>query len=440
MPCAAQCRHQNRWTLYVSAFVVCSLVSGLVYGWPALRQHLRGDGSTLSERQFGAAFTAGSWSTQGCRFLTGMARDRFGTRVVASFCLLSAACGVLGIGLLDSNDPMSLAVSLFVVGLGSGVQLTLQPVAKLFPDHAGSVLSSLSGAFQVSGLVFLTLSSLRLPRSVSYSGFSCLLLLTSVIALVILPEGVHFDDEVDDSLPSDVEEHEIVDPDDGEQDVAGTTCAADDSAVSGNCERQIGTTSAWLQIRSLEYILLLGWFSINVTPHQYYVGSIGFQLEEKGDASGFYTDLYTILYGSAAALSPVAGLLADRLGVSVAEGTATMLSAASLFILSSKRMTLDSQIVGLIANSLGRMITWGSYFAHLGKRFGYRNFGTLGGLGLLVSAIVSLIQYPLIALASDGRSSVVNQACAAGLLATLPYCVWLYVREKRGSAELTGKV
>ena len=38
-----------------------------------------------------------------------------------------------------------------------------------------------------------------------------------------------------------------------------------------------------------EYICLLVWFSVVVTPSQYYVLSIGYQLEQKGDDAGDYT-------------------------------------------------------------------------------------------------------------------------------------------------------
>jgi len=58
---------------------------------------------------------------------------------------------------------------------------------------------------------------------------------------------------------------------------------------------------------SAEYIGLITWFSIVVAPGQYYVASIGYQLEEKGDDDGFYTKLFTVAYSGSALLAPLVG-------------------------------------------------------------------------------------------------------------------------------------
>jgi hypothetical protein len=70
------------------------------------------------------------------------------------------------------------------------------------------------------------------------------------------------------------------------------------------------------------------------------------------------------------------------------------------------------------------------FFSNIGMRFGYANYGTLAGLGLLISGAVSLLQYPLIALAVDGKAAAVNIGLAVGLLALFPYFIWLHQREK----------
>ena len=57
------------------------------------------------------------------------------------------------------------------------------------------------------------------------------------------------------------------------------------------------------------------WFSILVIPYQYYVASIGYQLEQKGDDDGFYTNLFMIIYGLGALLSPLGGALVGAANV-----------------------------------------------------------------------------------------------------------------------------
>ena len=187
--------------------------------------------------------------------------------------------------------------------------------------------------------------------------------------------------------------------------------------------------TALQQLWSKEYLGLLIWFSVCIVPLQYYVGTIGFQLEEKGD-DGFYTDLFSITYAAAAVVAPMGGYLADKCSLGMTHALATTLTAASLFILASPA-SLNAQVLGLICYGVGRMMTFGMYFSNVGKRFGYENYGTLAGLGLLTSAIISLLQYPLIAWAADGHAVAVNVSCGAMLMAITPYCYWLHKQERR---------
>ena len=418
--------------LFALAFVIVSLCAGLVYGWPALRRNLVEGGSTQSEEQFGAIYTAGAWSTQGGRFLFGLARDRFGTKRTTLVSLLCVIGGSLGIALSDASNVAALASSMFLIGLGSGSQLCLQPVAGLF-DKAGTILASLSGAFQVSGLIFLALTSITDNRMHSFVGFALLVALLGIVSAALLPMGPSFvlkEEEHCAHAPETNEEEEGSDNED------------EDTRATGNNESEPEREKKYLRLRRIrrllfhsEYIALLSWFSICIIPLQYYVGSIGFILESKGDDDGFFTALFSILYASAALLAPFGGYLADMLGLAVTQALATLLVASSLFILASPA-PLNSQSVGLATYSVGRMLIFGMYFTNVGKRFGYANYGSLAGLGLLISAIISLFQFPLIALAANGKAKNVNLSCGAALVATLPYCTWLGWKERNTKAPV----
>ena len=122
------------------------------------------------------------------------------------------------------------------------------------------------------------------------------------------------------------------------------------------------------------------------------------------------------------------------IGLGVTQAIATTLVALSLFILASDKWSLKVQAVGLACYGVGRLCVFGMFFANVGKRFGYKYYGTLGGSGLMLSAIVSFAQYPLISLAVDGKESIVNNVCAAiVLLLGVPYCFWLGLRERLGN-------
>jgi LAT3 family solute carrier family 43 protein 3 len=490
----------RRWILYSFCFVTVSTAAGVVYGWPALRKQLQEDGSNLDESTLGAIFTVGAWSTQGGRFFSGLARDRFGTRSVTSLSVIFVALGSLGVAWSDPSNAIALSFSVFSLGLGSGAQLCVQPVAGLFPNTSGTVLASLSGAFQISGLAFLALTSggdSVGTRKVRFSGFAIVLVALSVGAMMLLPQGKSFlfeEQNVTNDASSEVEgsskgtdtknnvataatarggasssfnddvelpesssssSREAVD----DPHTCGRACqtinetedhASNHSIPSEQVEHQSDTElastraesqshvvatppsaakpTALEQIKSTEYILLCIWFSICLIPLQYYIGSIGFQLEDKGDDEGFYTDLFSIVYAGATVFSPAGGYLSDRLSLGFTQGLATIMCAGSFFVLASE-ISLKGQTVGLVLYGVGRLLVFGMYFANCGKRFGYANFGTLAGLGLLISAVVSLLQYPMISAAANGQSDTMNIASGAALMALTPYFIWLHRRE-----------
>jgi LAT3 family solute carrier family 43 protein 3 len=164
---------RRRWILYIFGFSCTCIIAGVVYGWPALRQQLKDEGTTLTEKQLGAIFTVGAGSTQGGRFLTGLARDRFGTRLTACASFLMCTAGSLGMAVSDPSNGIALGAYLFALGLGSGVILCVAPVAGLFPNNAGSILASPTGAYQISGgLVFLALCNPSNNRLASFLGFA----------------------------------------------------------------------------------------------------------------------------------------------------------------------------------------------------------------------------------------------------------------------------
>uniref|UniRef100_A0A7S2UQL5 Major facilitator superfamily (MFS) profile domain-containing protein n=1 Tax=Attheya septentrionalis TaxID=420275 RepID=A0A7S2UQL5_9STRA len=409
---------RRRWGLFGFSFITISLTAGLVYGWPALRRNVLLE-TDMSERTLGGIFTAGAWSTQGGRFLFGVGRDRFGTRSTTGIALGSVMLGSIGVALCDGNSIV-LGISIFAMGLGSGAQLCLQPVAGLFPTRSGTVLASLSGAFQISGLVFLVLTSISDDRRYTFGAFSLLIFVLGIAACFILPRGSSF-------LPE------------------GKASSNDDDAESLESFAEDGShpsvpapfVTALDQMKSLEYVTLIAWFSVCVLPLQFYVGSIGFQLENRGDDDGFYTSLFSIIYAGAAILAPVGGNLSDRFGLGVTQGMATLLTAVSFLLLGFNSISLQVHVVGLVCYSVGRLFIFGMYFSNIGKRFEYANFGTLAGLGLLISAVVSLLQYPLIAVAADSHDQTVDWACAGALVLILPYCAWLSRQERQSRYPTT---
>ena len=170
-----------------------------MYGWPALRRDLIKEGG-LTEKQLGAVFTCGAWSVQGGRFAAGLIRDALGTKRTACGCLLCVLLGAVLVATVASDNFAGLALGMLFLGLGSGAQLCIQPVTGLFPENASTAMATLSGAFQISGLVFLVCSGIaragadRLGAYLAFAACVCVLL---ALSWVYLPYGFKFtiDDE-----------------------------------------------------------------------------------------------------------------------------------------------------------------------------------------------------------------------------------------------------
>ena len=444
----------RKWSLFILSFITVSLSSGLIYGWPSLRRNLiEVSNTTLTEEQLGALYTIGAWSTQGGRFLFGLARDKFGTKITCLVALLGVIGGCIGVAVCDANNVVSLSISVFCIGLGSGGQLCLQPVASLF-TRSGTIIASLSGAFQVSGLMFLAVLSITSIRMYAFLGLAAVICVLSVFAGFMLPKGPSFAIVIDGNNNNDA----TIDNEAKDDNVTidKEEVMVNEEQVLPNVEEEKEEYEENINVSALpsppptirdkldrlktiliqkEYIALLIWFSTCIIPLQYYVGTIGLQLELLGDYDGYYTGLFSIIYASAASLAPFGGYLADRLGLGLTQGLATSLSAASFYILAVGNLKM--QVPGMCLYSVGRMLIFGMYFANIGKRFGFQNYGLMAGLGLMLSAIISLAQYPLISAAISGKARQVNLICGSVLLLIgIPYCLWLgLTREKRQQSE-----
>ena len=437
---------ENPFFLYTCSFITVSLSAGLVYGYPHLRQNLIINGSKLDESELGLIYTIGSWSAQGGGFFFGVARDCYGTRNVVFIALLSAMAGCVGIAFSDKNDTVALSVSLFFVGLGCGVQTCLLPVASLFEKKwQGTVIASFTGAFQISALAFLALKKITPDRIQSYGIYSILLCGLVLCSLLLLPK----DRFVKDHSSNKLELYNNV----------STRCTKENrgdktviESVKANLESDGDVTPILLNnnendniipitsialMKSKEYFFLIFWFSIMVLIMQYYIGTIGLQLERKGDKDGRYINLFSMCYALVALLSPIIGKIADIFGHGFTQSIATLLVVSSLLILSIDGISLNIHLVGIVFYSIGRMTAFGTFFANIGKRFGYSHYGTLAGVGLLISATVSLLQYPLIETVAKGGEFLLNLVCGCVLFSVgIPYCIWLGLTEREERKEL----
>ena len=192
-------------------------------------------------------------------------------------------------------------------GTRFGVQLCVQPVAALFPECASTVMSALSGAFQVSGLVFLALTAGD-EREIAFYVFSsrrrgrrrfCL-------CYVMLPRGQSFLEAAD-------------------EDASPRRRRRPGRARQRHSR---GTVTIGRVFRARRR-----WFTVVVCPMQFYISAIGYALETKGDTTGEYSSIFSAAYGAVAVFSAVGGRVADKIGQGACLGLATASVAISFAIL-----------------------------------------------------------------------------------------------------------
>jgi LAT3 family solute carrier family 43 protein 3 len=418
---------QRKGLLLIFSCINAALSAGLVYGWPALRRSLvANEHSTLTESQLGLVFTVGSWSVQGGRFFIGLARDRIsGTRSTACLCLLATLGGVIGIAFCGENNAIGLAIAMFCTGMGAGATFCLQPVAGLFRlELQGSILATIGGFDQMSGVIFLLLIAISTNRRESFGAFAVVLGLLLLVAYKMLPKKhfVRWEEKKNISNTSLSEK-------DFEENRDSHSISTEDS--NSDYVAPMDMPNVVDQIRSWEYFLLLLWVSIQAIPVQYYVAVIGFQMEKKGDDDGQYTNVFTLLFASSAIVSPLIGKFIDVSCLGISQAVGTILSSISLIFLGLRSVPLWAHVFGMCCHVVARQMIFAAFYTNVCKRFGFTNYGTLTGFGMFTSAIASLLQYPLISLASTGNDSLVNfvfGSVVAGL--GLPYCYWLWRREK----------
>jgi predicted MFS family arabinose efflux permease len=428
----------RRWLLYALGYVSIAVAAGAIYGWPVLRRQLIDEGSTLSETKLGLVYTIGAVSATAGRFFFGLIRDAMGTRFACIGCLLSTIIGAVLIAVADPSDGLTLAVATFMMGLGAGVQLCMQPVTQLFPEKSSMMMAGYSGAFNMSCLVFLILSLIAV-RSQAMWGYAAVLSILAAMCMWLLPSTKTFeppskgsDDDDDDGGGGD----NIVVKEEG----TPPPPLLPPAAPVGRKEGRENGHSRWEQMRSTEYILMLLWLVVVWPPVQFYVASVGIVMEHRGDTTGIYNSIFVFFLAGVAIFAPVSGKIADQFGLGVAQAFATSLVALGFAIqVLPVSVPIQVQTVGFFSYGLGRLLIIAFFCSNVGRRFGFENYGILVGFGLLCGGLSSLLQYPLLewGLSDAGGEGMwrVNATCVALLLGTLPYMLWLGLKERHESGS-----
>jgi len=489
--------HQLRRRPYYFAAALCTIATtaGCILGWPSMRVVLEGEGLLASgctlgeerggrlfyvaglcksqELRLGLTYTIASWAAQGGRLFAGLALDAYGCRVTVTVSLLLCALGTSIVALSIANPagrseaPMrpwilqtgastslptqhlyaaralspqalqqsGLTIGFFMLALGgSGVSLSLQSVAALFPAHRSLVTTALTGALQLSSGVYVLFELLQragasVPVMLLVHAGVCLCCAAGAPCIwPALPFTVHAPVEV-------VEEVQRWSRREGSAAVTAAPARADPAAVPPKGYVPLRRRTFREQVGSRQYALLVLIFSVLLLQCQFLLGNVGTQLDEKGD-DGTARITFSACLSLTILVSPLVGHFIDRFGfaVSFAVINSIFLAISVLLLLPS----LAAQYVMAVLNAISRVSLWSCFFSYTGATFSFYHFGKLAGGGLLLAATVSLLQFPLLDLTLgpfEGDFTFVNALFAAMSCALYPAIFGLARIEARRLTE-----
>mmetsp|Transcript_4972 Transcript_4972/g.15842 ORF Transcript_4972/g.15842 Transcript_4972/m.15842 type:complete len:693 (-) Transcript_4972:301-2379(-) len=163
------------------------------------------------------------------------------------------------------------------------------------------------------------------------------------------------------------------------------------------------------QLFSVEFYLVLFWFALNMLQCQFTVGSIGIQLELKGDDTHSATSFFGTALSLAFIVAPLVGAAIDFFGFSIVMTVVTveLILTDALLLFPSLSIAYPMSII----YAAGRVSLWATFFSYCGAVFGFVHYGKIVGLLMMLASSFSLLQYPLLDLAiSKNDASLSNSS------------------------------
>uniref|UniRef100_A0A452R7P8 Solute carrier family 43 member 3 n=1 Tax=Ursus americanus TaxID=9643 RepID=A0A452R7P8_URSAM len=384
------------------------------------------------DERFSLIFTLGSFMNNFMTFPAGFIFDRFKTtvaRLIAIF-LYTSATLTIAFSSAGSAPLLFLAMPMLTVG-GILFLITNLQVGNLFGKHRSTIITLYNGAFDSSSAVFLVIKLLY-ERGVSLRASFIFLSVCSAWhvgrTFLLMPRGLRSGDHGPE--PSALEPGKQPEP-----------------------------RSFWRYVLSQRFACHLVWLSVIQLWHYLFIGTLNSLLTNLagGDRAlvSTYTNAFAITQFFGVLCAPWNGLLMDRLKQKYqkeAKGSSAMkvalssavpsLALTSLlclgFALCASVPILPLQYVTFILQVISRSFLYGGNAAFLTLAFPSEHFGKLFGLVMALSAIVSLLQFPIFTfikgpLQNDPLYVNVLLVLATVLTFVHPFTVYWECRQERSS-------
>ncbi|XP_015333424.1 equilibrative nucleobase transporter 1 isoform X2 [Marmota marmota marmota] len=439
-----------RVATFLTGLLECLGFAGVLFGWASLvfvfkteryfEDLCEADAGLLSnateqadckaqDERFSLIFTVASFMNNFMTLPTGYIFDRFKTTVARLLAIFFYTSATLTIAFTsaDSAVPLFLAMPMLTVG-GILFLITNLQIGNLFGKHRSTIITLYNGAFDSSSAIFLFIKLLY-EQGISLRASFIFLSACSIWhvgrTFLLMPRGhipyplpPNYSYGLCSGRGSRKEEKKTAEPENRE--LQSNECLSSNGESSGRAQQQ-NLRSFWSYALSRRLAWHLVWLSVIQLWHYLFIGTLNSLLTNLagGDSSqvSAYTNAFAITQFFGVLCAPWNGLLMDRLKQRYQrEAKRTGSSAAAVALLSAvPSLTLTSllclgfalcasipvlplQYVTFILQVVSRSFLYGGNAAFLTLGFPSEHFGKLFGLVMTLSAIVSLLQFPLFAL------------------------------------------
>ncbi|XP_006900508.1 PREDICTED: solute carrier family 43 member 3 [Elephantulus edwardii] len=420
------------------------------------------------DERFSLIFTLASFMNNFMTFPTGYIFDRFKTTVARLIAIGLYTSATLIIAFISAGTAplLFLAMPMLTVG-GILFLITNLQVGNLFGKHRSTIITLYNGAFDSSSAVFLIIKLLY-EQGISLRASFLFLSICSAWHIgrtfLLMPRG-----HIPYPLPSNyhyglcsgkesVTEKKVAESREMEHQSKDLVSSKEENPRP---EQTQELRSFWRYALTRRFVWHLVWLSVIQLWHYLFIGTLNPLLTNlaAGDKAlvSTYTNAFAITQFFGVLCAPWNGLLMDRLkqkyqkeerqtdssdSIVAVCSTVPSLALTSLlclgFALCASVPVLPLQYLTFILQVVSRSFLYGGNAAFLTLAFPPQHFGKLFGLVMALSAIVSLLQFPIFTLIKgplQNNPLYVNLTLVLITLLTFvhPFLVYRECRRQKGS-------
>ncbi|XP_055988889.1 equilibrative nucleobase transporter 1 [Sorex fumeus] len=413
------------WASLVFVFKTEHYFEGLCESGAQLADNATGPADCKAQdERFSLIFTLASFMNNFMTFPTGYIFDRFHTTAARLVAILLYTSATLTIAFTSAESAvlLFLAMPMLTVG-GILFLLTNLQIGNLFGKHRSTIITLYNGAFDSSSAVFLIIKLLY-ERGISLRASFIFLSICStwhvVRTFLLMPRG-----HIPYPLPPDYRYGLCS----GKRSRQGSREGKELSSkeLKASTEEALGpgqkpeVHSFWRYAFSRRFAWHLVWLSVIQLWHYLFIGTLNSLLTNLagGDRAlvSTYTNAFAITQFFGVLCAPWNGLLMDWLKQKYQKAARKTGSSASMvalcstvpslaltsllclgFAICASVPVLRLQYATFILQVISRSFLYGGNAAFLTLAFPSEHFGKLFGLVMALSAIVSLLQFPLFTL------------------------------------------